>query len=312
MTGAEREASAADARAGVPTRPASDAELGAAVDLSTWGAGRSPDRALLLAASAAGCPILLAVADGEPVGAAFAFAGTAEGLHWHSHMAAVAPARRGRGVGAALKLRQRALARAAGVPEIRWTYDPLLRRNATLNLVRLGAEARRLLPDFYGSLRDAVNGEDATDRLEVAWRLESERVADALAGRRREWSAADRLQLLADYETLRGADPAAAAVVRRAARAGPATPSRRAGARSWSATPTSSPRSPHDDAQQESPQMSIRAVELHRVAMPMVRPFETSFGRQTARDVLLVRVRTDDADGWGECVAMSEPVYSSE
>ena len=58
--------------------------------------------------------------------------------------------------------------------------------------------------------------------------------------------------------------------------------------------------------------MRVHAVELHRVAMPLVRPFETSFGRQTARDVLLVRVRTDVGDGWGECVAMSDPVYSSE
>jgi O-succinylbenzoate synthase len=58
--------------------------------------------------------------------------------------------------------------------------------------------------------------------------------------------------------------------------------------------------------------MRVETVELHRVAMPLVRPFETSFGRQTARDVLLVRVRTTVGDGWGECVAMADPVYSSE
>ena len=58
--------------------------------------------------------------------------------------------------------------------------------------------------------------------------------------------------------------------------------------------------------------MKILAVELHRVAIPLVRPFETSFGRQTGRQVLLVRVRTDVGDGWGECVAGSDPVYSSE
>ena len=58
--------------------------------------------------------------------------------------------------------------------------------------------------------------------------------------------------------------------------------------------------------------MKITAVELHRVAMPLVRRFETSFGVQTTRDVLLVRVRTDAGDGWGECVAGAEPVYSSE
>ena len=58
--------------------------------------------------------------------------------------------------------------------------------------------------------------------------------------------------------------------------------------------------------------MEIQAVELHRIGMPLVRPFETSFGRQDSRDVLLVHVITDAGDGWGECVAMADPVYSSE
>ncbi|WP_291048255.1 o-succinylbenzoate synthase [Herbiconiux sp.] len=58
--------------------------------------------------------------------------------------------------------------------------------------------------------------------------------------------------------------------------------------------------------------VAIEAIELHRIAMPLVRPFETSFGRQTAREVLLVRVLTEQGEGWGECVAMADPVYSSE
>ncbi|MCS5713804.1 o-succinylbenzoate synthase [Herbiconiux sp. CPCC 205716] len=58
--------------------------------------------------------------------------------------------------------------------------------------------------------------------------------------------------------------------------------------------------------------VEVEAVELHRIAMPLVRPFETSFGRQSARDVLLVRVLTAQGEGWGECVAMADPVYSSE
>lgn len=53
-------------------------------------------------------------------------------------------------------------------------------------------------------------------------------------------------------------------------------------------------------------------MELHRIGMPLVRPFETSFGRETERDVLLVHLRTDVGDGWGECVAGSAPSYSSE
>jgi len=53
-------------------------------------------------------------------------------------------------------------------------------------------------------------------------------------------------------------------------------------------------------------------VELRRVALPLVAPFRTSFGVEHARDVLLVRVVTPDAEGWGECVAGAEPRYSSE
>ncbi|HLX51919.1 MAG TPA: o-succinylbenzoate synthase [Streptosporangiaceae bacterium] len=58
--------------------------------------------------------------------------------------------------------------------------------------------------------------------------------------------------------------------------------------------------------------MKITGVELRRIAMPLVAPFRTSFGTETSRDVLLVRVVTPDAEGWGECVAMAEPLYSSE
>jgi o-succinylbenzoate synthase len=58
--------------------------------------------------------------------------------------------------------------------------------------------------------------------------------------------------------------------------------------------------------------MKITGIELRRVAMPLVAPFRTSFGTETARDILLVRVVTPDAEGWGECVAMNDPLYSAE
>ena len=58
--------------------------------------------------------------------------------------------------------------------------------------------------------------------------------------------------------------------------------------------------------------MKIEAVELRRVDLDLVAPFETSFGVQTRRDVLLLNVFTDVGDGWGECVAGEEPTYSSE
>ena len=58
--------------------------------------------------------------------------------------------------------------------------------------------------------------------------------------------------------------------------------------------------------------MKLAGIELRRISMPLVAPFRTSFGVETGRDVLLLRAVTADAEGWGECVALSDPLYSSE
>jgi O-succinylbenzoate synthase len=58
--------------------------------------------------------------------------------------------------------------------------------------------------------------------------------------------------------------------------------------------------------------IDIEVVELRRIQLPLVTPFQTSFGTWTGRDVLLVRVIADGVEGWGECVAGTEPLYSSE
>jgi o-succinylbenzoate synthase len=59
--------------------------------------------------------------------------------------------------------------------------------------------------------------------------------------------------------------------------------------------------------------MTIDRFRLHRLAIPLVRPFRTSFGTETVRDVILVEaVSTDGVSGWGECVTMSWPGYSYE
>jgi len=58
--------------------------------------------------------------------------------------------------------------------------------------------------------------------------------------------------------------------------------------------------------------VKIESVELRRIHMDLVAPFETSFGVQTERDVLLLKVITNAGEGWGECVAGEEPTYSSE
>lgn len=62
--------------------------------------------------------------------------------------------------------------------------------------------------------------------------------------------------------------------------------------------------------------MRITAVTLHWIRLPLVSPFTTSFATQTERQALLVELAADvDGElvvGWGECVAMPAPVYSSE
>jgi O-succinylbenzoate synthase len=56
----------------------------------------------------------------------------------------------------------------------------------------------------------------------------------------------------------------------------------------------------------------VRAVELLQVELPLVRPFRTSFGEMRDKRCVLVRVETDDAEGWGECVADAQPEFSEE
>ena len=56
----------------------------------------------------------------------------------------------------------------------------------------------------------------------------------------------------------------------------------------------------------------LRAIELWRGGIDLVSPFRTSFGTDTSRDLLYIRAAGDETSGWGECVAGTEPNYSSE
>lgn len=59
--------------------------------------------------------------------------------------------------------------------------------------------------------------------------------------------------------------------------------------------------------------MIINSVELRLLHLPLIHPFETSFGKTTQRHILLVRViDRDGAEGWGECTAGEGPFYSYE
>lgn len=56
----------------------------------------------------------------------------------------------------------------------------------------------------------------------------------------------------------------------------------------------------------------IKRAELFIVRLPLVRPFTTSFGTDTHKEALLVKLSTADLSGWGECVASPAPYYSYE
>jgi chorismate synthase len=99
----------------------------------------------------------------------------------HSHLLAVRPDAQGRGLGATLKLFQRAWCLERGIRLVTWTYDPFLLKNAKLNIGRLRARVRRLLPDFYGHMGGIYAGLP-TDRFEVDWRLDDPLVERAARG----------------------------------------------------------------------------------------------------------------------------------
>ncbi len=59
--------------------------------------------------------------------------------------------------------------------------------------------------------------------------------------------------------------------------------------------------------------MTIETFRLHRLSIPLVKPFRTSFGTEAVRDVILVEaISADGVRGWGECATMSWPGYSYE
>ncbi|KAA9163642.1 GNAT family N-acetyltransferase [Amycolatopsis acidicola] len=188
MTSPEEAAAKAAVAAGVRLREVAElAELEAVYRLFDviW----RPDPAnppvtteLMRALTKAGNYVGGAYAGDELVGACVGFFGTPAGEVMHSHIAGVSPSMAGRHVGLALKLHQRAWALPRGISVIEWTFDPLVARNAYFNLGKLAAVAAEYLPNFYGGMRDNINGTDETDRLLVHWPISAPEVTAACAG----------------------------------------------------------------------------------------------------------------------------------
>ncbi|MGH4031306.1 GNAT family N-acetyltransferase [Actinomycetota bacterium Odt1-20B] len=136
-----------------------------------WGSepGSTPISAeVIKALSHAGNYVAGAYEGDRLTGASVAFFGEPVGSCLHSH---ITGAVMGRGAGLALKLHQRQWALERGLQRITWTYDPLIRRNAYFNLVKLGARPEEYLTSFYGEMDDAINGGDESDRVLAVWEL---------------------------------------------------------------------------------------------------------------------------------------------
>jgi predicted GNAT superfamily acetyltransferase len=143
---------------------------------------------LLLAVVHNGGLVIGAFIQDKLIGAVFGFPGfysTPDGprMKHHSHLLAVDPEWRSKGVGFALKRAQWQMVRKQSIDRITWTYDPLMSRNAYLNITRLGAVCNTYLRSEYGEMRDSLNVGLPSDRFQVDWWLNSSRVERRL-GRR--------------------------------------------------------------------------------------------------------------------------------
>lgn len=143
---------------------------------ATWGSHEPFPREVLRALADSGNVPYGAFDGDDMIGYVLGWLGVdpEEGQHVHSHMLAAMPDRRHRGVGFALKLAQRAQALEQGIGRVRWTFDPLVARNAYFNLHKLGALADRFDRNHYGAMVDDVNAGDRSDRFTVSWDLERE------------------------------------------------------------------------------------------------------------------------------------------
>ncbi len=147
---------------------------------ATWGSGFSErvSVAILKVSQRLGGVASGAYDDsGRLVGFVFGMTGWEEGepAHW-SDMLAVVPALRDTGIGRTLKWHQRRVLLERGVKRMYWTFDPLVARNAHLNLNRLGVVIREYAVDMYGDTDSPLHRGIGTDRFVPVWHLDSPRV----------------------------------------------------------------------------------------------------------------------------------------
>ncbi|HTR48005.1 MAG TPA: GNAT family N-acetyltransferase [Verrucomicrobiae bacterium] len=182
------------------------------VEHATWGEAMAVPSAIFVVAHHTGGQTIGAFDNGSMIGFTLSIPGVRRGKPFlHSHMTAVLPEFRDQGVGRRLKLFQRQDALRRGIELIEWTFDPLEFRNAHFNLVRLGAVARRYIPNCYGVTASPLHAGLPTDRLVAEWWLNSERVKSILADDLTASAAsAVRIPLPANIDEIRKTDRDAA------------------------------------------------------------------------------------------------------
>jgi len=158
-----------------------------ALQEATWGAGfteRVPAAILQVGPKVGGITAGAFDGAGRLVGFIFGLTGFRHGVlaHW-SDMLAVVAERRGTNLGTHLKAYQRARCETMGVRVIYWTWDPLVARNAHLNLNKLGARVDEFVENMYGVTDSTQMGALPTDRFVAAWDLDDALIARRLAAR---------------------------------------------------------------------------------------------------------------------------------
>jgi len=125
--------------------------------------------------------LVLGAFDGDnTVGFLSAIPGLRNGQpYWHSHILAVSSSHRNSGIGTRLKFAQKEEALRRGIRLIEWTFDPMMSRNAHVNIEKLGVIVRRYYPSFYGKDRDRLVAEWWLDRLRPSLSGETRRVTIA-------------------------------------------------------------------------------------------------------------------------------------
>lgn len=156
----------------------------------------------LISAAHNGGVLLGAYVNEELVGFVYGYLGMSGSKLYHfSQRMGVLPQYQSMGIGMKLKLAQREQMLRQGIDLIVWTYDPLLGKNAALNIEKLGGFVRHYARDIYGAVNNPLQVGLSTDRFLLEWELMSDRVRERIRSseprpRAEEWLKQDRQRLV--------------------------------------------------------------------------------------------------------------------